>query len=129
LAAGTVTGSKYLVSGGKAAAGGLRIISGLKELRLRNWNALLKNRCHLTGALLTHAHLTIPVICRDLCATVFAARFTLTRLPSSCAICCYRLRSFAGGNSDNAARRGSVNNPPLPLYTQADVEPVLNAFR
>jgi len=74
---------------------------------------------------------TIPVICRDLCATCF--RGPIYADAATVELCNLLLPDSAHlqeEDSDNAARRGSSkHDPPLPLYTQADVEPVLNAFR
>src|SRR6266853_1686028 len=105
-AAGTVTGSKYLVEAeGKRLLVDCGLFQGLKELRLRNWNALPEKPVSFDWCVLTHAHLDhtgyLPRLVRD---------------------------GFRGPIYADAATV-ELCNLLLPLYTQADVEPVLNAFR
>src|SRR6266404_801459 len=69
-AAGTVTGSKYLVEAeGKRLLVDCGLFQGLKELRLRNWNALPEKPVSFDWCVLTHAHLDhtgyLPRLVRD----------------------------------------------------------------
>src|SRR5271169_5280819 len=57
-AAGTVTGSKYLVeAGGKKLLVDCGLFQGPKELQQRNWNALPVDPSTFDWVMLTHAHL------------------------------------------------------------------------
>lgn len=57
-AAGTVTGSKYLVSSrGRSWLVDCGLFQGLKELRLRNWAPPPFVPSAILSVLLTHAHL------------------------------------------------------------------------
>ena len=69
-AAGTVTGSKYLVEAeGKRLLVDCGLFQGLKELRLRNWNPLPERPASFDWCVLTHAHLDhtgyLPRLVRD----------------------------------------------------------------
>ncbi len=55
---GTVTGSKYLVQSGKGRVlVDCGLFQGLKELRLRNWEAPPFDPAQLDAVILTHAHI------------------------------------------------------------------------
>jgi metallo-beta-lactamase family protein len=57
-AAGTVTGSKFLVSyNGAEILLDCGLFQGLKELRLRNWSPLPVKAKELRAVILTHAHI------------------------------------------------------------------------
>ena len=57
-AAGTVTGSKFLVSyNGAEILLDCGLFQGLKELRLRNWSPLSVRVKELRSVILTHAHI------------------------------------------------------------------------
>ena len=57
-AAGTVTGSKFLLTvAGRRVLVDCGLYQGLKELRLRNWQALPVEPATIQCVLLTHAHL------------------------------------------------------------------------
>src|ERR1700726_2782885 len=131
-AAGTVTGSKYLVEAeGKRLLVDCGLFQGLKELRLRNWNPLPEKPATFDWCLLTHAHLDhtgyLPRLLRDgFRGPIFADLATIELcnllLPDSAHI--------MEEDAQNAQRGGyTKHDPALPLYAPADVEPVLNAFR
>jgi metallo-beta-lactamase family protein len=131
-AAGTVTGSKYLVEAeGKRLLVDCGLFQGLKELRLRNWAPLPQKPATFDWCVLTHAHLDhtgyLPRLVRDgFRGPIFADLATIELcnllLPDSAHI--------MEEDAQNAQRGGyTKHNPALPLYTPADVEPVLNAFR
>src|ERR1700676_169659 len=131
-AAGTVTGSKYLVEAeGKRLLVDCGLFQGLKELRLRNWNALPDKPASFNWCVLTHAHLDhtgyLPRLVRDgFRGPIYADAATIE-------LCNLLLPDSAHLQEEDSANAGrhdySKHDPPLPLYTQADVEPVLNAFR
>jgi metallo-beta-lactamase family protein len=131
-AAGTVTGSRYLVEAeGKRLLVDCGLFQGLKELRLRNWAPLPQKPGTFDWCVLTHAHLDhtgyLPRLVRDgFRGPIFADLATVELcnllLPDSAHI--------MEEDAQNAQRGGyTKHNPALPLYTAADVEPVLNAFR
>src|SRR6204780_3559686 len=69
-AAGTVTGSKYLIeAAGKRLLVDCGLFQGEKELRLRNWNPLPVPPSSINWVLLTHAHIDhtgyLPRLVRD----------------------------------------------------------------
>ena len=65
-AAGTVTGSKYLVETiDRKILIDCGLFQGLKELRLKNWETNPIDPSSIDMVLLTHGHLIIRVICQD----------------------------------------------------------------
>ena len=131
-AAGTVTGSRYLVEAeGKRLLVDCGLFQGLKELRLRNWNPLPENPSSFDWCVLTHAHLDhtgyLPRLVRDgFRGPIYADAATIELcnllLPDSAHI--------MEEDAQNAQQGGyTKHNPALPLYTSAEVVPVLNAFR
>ena len=57
-ATGTVTGSKYLLEhGGRRLLVDCGLFQGLKQLRLRNWDAFAVPPGSVDAVVLTHAHL------------------------------------------------------------------------
>jgi metallo-beta-lactamase family protein len=130
-AAGTVTGSKYLVE-----CDGLRLLvdcglfQGFKQLRERNWAPLPIDPRSIDAVLLTHAHLDhsgyLPVLVREgFVGPVFAT--------ASTADLCELLLPDSGhlmeADARFANRHGfSRHRPALPLYDQADARRSLEAF-
>ncbi|MCI5066525.1 MBL fold metallo-hydrolase [bacterium] len=131
-AAGTVTGSKYLVEGEQVRllvdAG---IFQGKREWRERNWNDPDVDLSTIDATLLTHAHidhtgilprygqlgLQCPIFCSA--ATAGLARILL---PDS------------GHLQEEEAewrnrKKNSRHSPALPLYTEKDANTVLQQFR
>jgi metallo-beta-lactamase family protein len=131
-AAGTVTGSKYLVEAeGKRLLVDCGLFQGLKELRLRNWDTLPEKPASFDWCVLTHAHLDhtgyLPRLFRDgYHGPIFADAATIE-------LCNLLLPDSAHIMDEDAqsAQRGGYtkHKPALPLYTPAEVQPVLNAFR
>src|SRR5258706_5723859 len=69
-AAGSVTGSKYLLEiGGKRILVDCGLFQGFKELRLRNWDPLPISPKNIDLVVLTHAHLDhtgyLPLLVRN----------------------------------------------------------------
>jgi metallo-beta-lactamase family protein len=122
-AAGTVTGSKFLLE-----TEGLRVLvdcglyQGLKELRLRNWEPLPVEPGSIAHVVLTHAHIDhsgyLPRLSRDgfrgaVQATRGTADLLKILLPDS-----GRLQEE---EAEYHNRRGtSRHRPALPLYTEDD---------
>jgi metallo-beta-lactamase family protein len=131
-AAGTVTGSKYLIEAeGKRLLVDCGLFQGLKELRLRNWETLPEKPSSFDWCVLTHAHLDhmgyLPRLVRDgFRGPIYADAATIE-------LCNILLPDSAHLQEEDVAHaspRGySKHKPPLPLYSQADVEPALKAFR
>lgn len=129
--AGTVTGSKYLVE-----ADGHRILldcglfQGLKELRLRNWQAPMFDPRRLDAVVLSHAHLDhcgyLPVLVRQgfrgyiFCTAATEELARLVLLDSA------RIQEE---DADAANRDGySTHHPALPLYTVDEAQRTLRQF-
>lgn len=131
-AAGTVTGSKFLLDvGGSRALIDCGLFQGLKELRLRNWDILPVNPASITWVLLTHAHIDhtgyLPRFVRDgfkgpVYATSATADLLKILLPDSA-----RLQEE---DADYANRKGfSRHSPALPLYTEQDANAALKLIQ
>lgn len=127
-AAGTVTGSKFVLDvGGSRALIDCGLFQGLKELRLRNWDSLPVNPSSITWVLLTHAHIDhtgyLPRLVRDgfkgpVYATSATADLLKILLPDSA-----RLQEE---DAEYANRKGfSKHSPALPLYTEQDANAAL----
>jgi metallo-beta-lactamase family protein len=131
-AAGTVTGSKYLVeAAGKRLLVDCGLFQGKKELRLRNWDPLPEKPQSFDWCVLTHAHLDhtgyLPRLVRDgFRGPIYADAATIE-------LCCLLIPDSAHimeEDAEHAKDHGySKHDDPLPLYTPEEVEPVLHAFR
>ncbi|HJV52255.1 MAG TPA: MBL fold metallo-hydrolase [Noviherbaspirillum sp.] len=130
-ATGTVTGSKYLVSNGKARMFvDCGLFQGYKQLRLRNWARLPVAPSQIDAVVLTHAHLDhsgyIPMLVKNgFRGKIYCSEATYDLckilLPDSG----HLLEEEAG----YANRHGfSKHTPALPLYTQDDALRALNFF-
>jgi metallo-beta-lactamase family protein len=130
-AAGTVTGSKYLVTrGSQRLLVDCGLFQGLKQLRLRNRAPLPFDPATLTAVVLSHAHLDhsgyLPLLVRN----GFRGRIHCT---AATAALCRLLLPDSGHlqeeDAEYANRRGfSRHHPALPLYTEADAEHCLRYF-
>ncbi len=127
-AAGTVTGSRFLVESGEARVlVDCGLYQGLKELRLRNWEPFAVDPATIDAILLTHAHLDhcgyLPVLVRD----GFRGRIVATR--STLALADIVLPDSGHLQEEEAAyanRKGfSKHKPALPLYTEEDARRTL----
>jgi len=131
-AAGCVTGSKYLVeAGGKRLLVDCGLFQGNKELRLRNWDRLPEDPATFDWALLTHAHLDhtgyLPRLLRDAFRGPIFANAATREL---CSILLPDSAHLQEEDAQQAAEHGySRHSPPLPLYTQEEVAPVLARFQ
>ncbi len=122
-AAGTVTGSRFLVDTGRARVlVDCGLFQGLKKLRLRNWEQFPVPPASIDAVALTHAHVDhvgyLPALVRDgFSGPVFASRGT-TALAGIVLPDCGHLQEE---EADYANRRGfSRHRPALPLFTERD---------
>jgi len=127
-AAGTVTGSKSLVT-----AGGARILvdcglyQGVKVLRQRNWKLPPLAPSSLDAVILTHAHIDhtgyLPALVRD------GFRGPVYTSPATAALCRILLPDSGRIHEEDAAyanrKKFSRHDPALPLYTEEDAKRAL----
>lgn len=131
-AAGTVTGSRYLIDDGKERLlVDCGLFQGLKELRLRNWAPVPQAMAATDKILLTHAHLDhsgyLPLLVRngwrgDVICTEATADLCGLLLPDS--------GFLQEKDAEFANRHGfSKHRPALPLYTARDARDALERFK
>lgn len=130
-AAGTVTGSKYLLEvSGRRVLVDCGLFQGLKELRLRNWNRLPVAPDRIDAVILTHAHLDhsgyLPLLVRNgFNGPVYCTSAT----KDLCAILLPDSGYLQERDAEYANRRGfSKHKPALPLYTEAEAVASLKRF-
>jgi metallo-beta-lactamase family protein len=124
-AARTVTGSKYLLEHhGRRVLVDCGLFQGLKDLRLRNWDAFPVPPASIDAIVLTHAHLDhvgyLPrLIAQGYKGRVFCTAGTLDL--------CRLVLPDAGRIQEEDARQAnkhgySRHHPALPLYTELDAQ-------
>lgn len=129
--AGTVTGSKYLVT-----FKGMRILvdcglfQGLKALRLRNWDGLPVPPSEIHAVVLTHAHIDHSGFIPRLIKNGFRGKIYCTAATKDL---CGVLLPDSGYLMEEEAeylnrKKRSKHSPALPLFTQADAERSLEYF-
>ncbi len=130
-AAGTVTGSKFLLtSGDSRVLVDCGLFQGTKDQRLRNWDGLPIDTSLIKSAVLTHAHLDhsgyLPALCRSgFKGSVFATPGT----HSLCRILLPDSGRLQEEEANYANRKGySKHAPALPLYTEAEAWQSLDHF-
>jgi metallo-beta-lactamase family protein len=130
-AAGTVTGSKYLIEAeGKRLLVDCGLFEGSKDLRQRNWEKLAVDPATIDWVLLTHAHIDhtgyLPRIVRS------GYRGPIYANPATRELCNLLLPDSAHLQEEDAryaAKRGySTHKPPLPLYTVGEAQQTLTQF-
>jgi len=130
-AAGTVTGSKYLVeAGGKRLLVDCGLFEGPNELEQRNWQNLPVDPATIDWLLLTHAHIDhtgyIPRIVR------MGFRGPIYANAATRELCGLLLPDSAHLQEEDAryiAKKGySMHKPPLPLYTVEESQAALRQF-
>ncbi len=130
-AAGTVTGSKYLVEvGGKRLLVDCGLFEGSKELRQRNWEPLPIDPATVDWVLLTHAHIDhtgyIPRLVRS------GFRGPIYSNPATRELCGLLLPDSAHLQEEDAryaTKKGySSHEQPQPLYTVEESQNALAQF-
>lgn len=131
-AAGSVTGSRYLIT-----VGDFRFLfdcglfQGLKELRLRNWAPFPLDPSLIDAVIISHAHIDhcgyLPRLVKDgfkgsvYCSEATAALTEMMLLDSA---------KLQEEEAEYAARKGfSKHANPQPLYTQEDAKNVFPLFK
>ena len=130
-AAGTVTGSKYLVeAAGKRLLVDCGLFQGGKELTTRNWSPLSQNPATIDWVVLTHAHLDhTGYLPRLLQAGFRGPIFANEETKDLCALLLPDSAHLMEEDAAHAAVHGySSHKPPLPLYTQDEALATLGKF-
>jgi metallo-beta-lactamase family protein len=131
-AAGTVTGSKYLVeAAGKRLLVDCGIFQGSSELSDRNYASLPVDPKTIDYVVLTHAHLDhtgwLPHLVKD------GYRGSIYANPATIELTSLLLKDSAHLQEEdalNARKHGySRHKDPQPLYTSEDVDPVMNLMK
>src|SRR5215831_13953746 len=130
-AAGTVTGSKYLVEAeGKRLLVDCGLFEGSKELRDRNWERLPIDPTTIDGVLLTHAHIDHTGYLPRLTRSGYTGPIYAN--PATRELCNLLLPDSAHLQEEDAmyaAKKGySKHKPPLPLYTVGEAQQTLTQF-
>jgi metallo-beta-lactamase family protein len=129
--AGTVTGSKYLVTyNAKKILVDCGLFQGLKSLRLKNWNHFPVNASEVDCILLTHAHIDHSGYIPRLIKEGFQGKIYSTEATKDvCKIllpdCGYLLEEEAAYL--NRIKR-TKHQPALPLFTLKEAEAALDFF-
>lgn len=132
-AAGTVTGSKYLltIQGGTRVLIDCGMFQGLKKLRQLNWEPFPVPPESISAVLLTHAHSDhcayLPALVRE----GFTGPIWCTEGTRRLTEIVLRDAAFLQERDTEDALSGgySKHNPPLPLYTVADAEKAITQLR
>jgi len=131
-AAGTVTGSKYLLEHrGARLLIDCGLFQGLKQLRLRNWDPFPLPAAEIDAVVLTHAHIDhsgyLPALARQgfrgaVYCTAGTRDLATVMLPDS--------GHLQEEDAAYANRHGfSKHHPALPLYTEQDARRALPLLR
>lgn len=131
-AAGTVTGSKYLIETERARVlVDCGLFQGLKELRELNWTDPPFDPAALDACLITHAHIDhigyLPrLVARGFSGPIYCTRATAELLRISL-LDAARLQEE---EADYRNRHGLTSHTPaLPLYTEEDARAVFDLLR
>ena len=128
-AAGTVTGSKFLVEeGGQRVLVDCGLFQGFKALRLRNWERLSVEPRSIDAVVLTHAHLDHTGYLPLLVKQGFTSRVYCSEATAElCNILLPDSGHLQEMDAQYANRHGfSKHKPALPLYTREDAIRVLD---
>jgi metallo-beta-lactamase family protein len=131
-AAGTVTGSKYLLETSKQKLMiDCGLFQGLKALRLRNWAPFPIDPASVDALILTHAHLDHSGYLPLLAKLGFKGAIHCSQATRD--LCCILLLDSAHIQEKDAEfhnkHNTSKHEPALPLYTVADVMAVMKQFK
>jgi len=131
-AAGTVTGSKYLLeTGGKKLLVDCGLFQGSKELRQRNWNPLTVDPVTIDWVLLTHAHIDHTGYLPRLVAAGYGGPVYADAATHE--LCNLLLPDSAHLQEEDALfaarKKYSSHKEPLPLYTVTQAEEALTRFQ
>jgi len=127
-AAGTVTGSKYLLEhAGRQILVDCGLFQGYKHLREMNWEPFPVDVSRLDCVILTHAHLdhsgALPLLLRN------GYRGPIYTTPETIDLCQLLLPDSARLQEEEAEylnrHQASKHKPALPLYTEEDARHVL----
>ncbi len=127
-AAGTVTGSKYLVeAGGKRLLVDCGLFQGLKQLEDRNWQKLPIDPATIDWVLLTHAHIDhtgyLPRLVKDGYRGLIYCNGPTHEL---CNLLLADSAHLQEEEAQYATKKGySSHNPALPLYTVVEAQQAL----
>src|SRR5277367_495160 len=130
-AAGTVTGSKYLLEAeGKRLLVDCGLFEGTKDLKQRNWDRLPIDPATIDWVLLTHAHIDHTGYLPRLVHSGFRGPI-YSNAPTR-ELCGLLLPDSAHLQEEDARYAGkkgySSHKPPLPLYTVAESQVALTQF-
>jgi metallo-beta-lactamase family protein len=131
-AAGTVTGSKYLIeAGGKRLLVDCGLFQGPKELQQRNWNNLPIDPATIDWVLLTHAHIDHTGYIPRLVQGGFRGPiYSNAATRELCQLLLLDSAHLQEEDAQYAAKKNySSHHPPLPLYTVAQAQTSLAQFR
>jgi metallo-beta-lactamase family protein len=131
-AAGTVTGSKYLIEAeGKRLLVDCGLFEGSKELKERNWDPPPIDPSTIDWVLLTHAHIDHTGYLPKLVSAGF--RGPIYANAATQELCALLLPDSAHLQEEDAKyaakKKYTVHNPPLPLYTVAQSQTALTQFK
>jgi metallo-beta-lactamase family protein len=128
---GTVTGSKYLLTHeGRRLMVDCGLFQGLKQLRLRNWDALPVEPSSIDAVFLTHAHMDHSGFIPRLVRLGFRGKVHCSAATRE--LCELLLPDSGRLQEEDAAyanRHGhSKHEPALPLYTEEEARAALERF-
>lgn len=131
-AAGTVTGSKYLVeSGTKKVLVDCGLFQGWKQLRLRNWESFPVDVRSIDAVLLTHAHIDhsgyLPSLWRQ---GYRGPVYSTSGTKDLCELLLPDAGRLQEEDAEYANKKGySKHKPALPLFTEEEARRALELFQ
>ena len=131
-AAGTVTGSKYLIeSGGKRLLVDCGLFQGGSDLTQRNWNKLPLDAATIDWVVVTHAHIDHTGYLPKLVSAGYRGPIYCDAATHE--LCQLLLLDSAHLQEEDAKfaakKKYSSHAIPLPLYTTPDAQAALNQFK